>query len=172
MTKAQVLVGRFELLFKELNIDTDAIVAQEIYENYLAGEHDFIPGGKELLEELYASGKYRIFMATNGIPSVQYPRIKDSGIGNYFDRFFISEEIGYAKPSKEFFDECFKRIDGFKKSETIIVGDSLTSDIRGGINAGILTCHFNPRGRQYGSVIPNYSITSLDELIPILNSIN
>ena len=171
MTKDEVLVGRFEMLFRELSISASATEAQDIYEGYLAGEHDFLPGGEELLKNIEKSGKYRLFMATNGIPSVQKPRIKDSGVGKYFEKIFISEEIGYAKPMKEFFDACFSKIDGFTLEQTIIVGDSLSSDIMGGINAGILTCHFNPCGKPYGRIEPNYTIRSLDELLPLLDSI-
>ena len=110
-------------------------------------------------------------MATNGIPSVQKPRIRDAKIGGFFDGIFISEEIGYAKPDARFFEECFKKIENFRPEESIIVGDSLTSDIKGGLNAGILTCHFNRRNTKYGDIRPHYEIKSLDELIPLLDGI-
>ncbi len=171
MTRDQVLIGRFEMLFKEINTSLSANEAQDIYEELLKGEHDFIPGAKELLCELEKCGKYKLFMATNGIPSVQKPRIADSGIGRYFDEIFISEEIGYAKPQKAFFDRCFSRIKDFSPGETIIVGDSISSDIKGGINAGILTCHFNPKDKPYNDIKPDYKINKLSELIPLLDSI-
>ena len=171
MTKDEVLVGRFERLFCELGICHSAQEVQDVYEGYLALEHDFLPGGKELLDAFRSCGKYDLYMATNGIPSVQKPRISDSGVGEYFKEIFISEEIGFAKPDKRFFDECFARIPDFRPEGTIIVGDSLSSDIRGGINAGILTCHFNPRNYDYTSIIPNYKINNLSELIPLLDGI-
>ena len=146
-------------------------LVQDVYEGYLATQHDFLPGGKELLVALKESGKYRIFMATNGIPAVQNPRIKDSGVGEYFDKIFISEHMGFAKPDKRFFDRCFAEIEDFNPEETIMVGDSLSSDIQGGINAGIKTCHFNPRNYPYKSIIPDYKITSLDQLIPLIEGI-
>ena len=108
---------------------------------------------------------------TNGIPEVQKPRIKDSGVSEFFSGIFLSEDIGYAKPDERFFEECFKRIDGFQKEESIIVGDSLSSDIQGGINAGILTCHFNPKSNPYNKIKPDYKISDLSELIPLLDSI-
>ena len=169
--KARVLVGRFEVLFDEMQVDADPNLVQDVYEGYLATQHDFLPGGKELLVALKGSGKYRIFMATNGIPAVQNPRIKDSGVGEYFDKIFISEHIGFAKPDKRFFDSCFAEIEDFKHDETIMVGDSLSSDIQGGINAGIKTCHFNPRNYPYKSITPDYKITSLDQLIPLIEGI-
>lgn len=171
MSRDEVLIGRFERLFSELGLDKSATEAQEIYENLLSKEHDFLPGAKEMLDVLKASGKYDLYMATNGIPSVQMPRIKDSGVEEYFKGIFISEEIGYPKPDRRFFDKCFKKIDGFDPEETIIVGDSLSSDVKGGINAGIKTCHFNPRQISYTHIKPDYKISSLDELIPLLDSI-
>ena len=171
MTKDQVLIGRFKLLFDELGVEASPIEAQDIYEPLLAKEHDFLPGAEDLLLAFEKDGKYDLYMVTNGIPTVQKPRIADSGVGRYFKDIFISEEIGSAKPHPEYFEGCFKRIDGFKAEESIIVGDSLTSDIAGGKNAGILTCHFNPKKKPYGDVIPDFSISGLSELIPLLDSI-
>ena len=171
MTLNQVLIGRFEQLFSEIGVAVSAEEVQQLYEQLLSREHDFMPGGKELLDALRESGKYRLFMATNGSPAVQYPRIADSGVGEYYEKIFISYELGCAKPKKEFFDKCFAQIEGFIKDETIIVGDSLTSDIKGGINAGIKTCHYNHRGREYTDIKPDYTIKKLSELISLLDSI-
>ena len=171
LTREEVLVGIFERLFAELGFDNSPSDAQELYQGLLAGEHDFLPGGKEMLDSLYSSGKYKLYLATNGIPEVQYPRIAGSGIGEYFEKIFISYEIGYPKPRREFFEGCFKQIEDFKYEEAIIVGDSLTSDIKGGINAGIKTCHYNPLDKTYGEIIPDYKINNLCELLPLLESI-
>ena len=171
MSRDEVLMGRFERLFDQVGISENAYEVQEIYEKALSREHDFLPGGRELLEELKSSGKYKIYMATNGIPEVQIPRIADSGVGEYFDGIFISENIGFSKPDKRFFEKCFENIPNFNKEETIIVGDSLSSDIQGGINAGIFTCHFNPKNRPYYSIKPDYTINSLSELTGLLDSI-
>ena len=171
ITRDQVLIGRFERLFEEMEIEVSANDAQDLYQKLLSYEHDFLPGGKEMLDALTESGKYKLYMATNGIPEVQYPRIKDSGIGKYFEKIFISYEIGYPKPKIEFFEGCFAQIDGFKKDECIIVGDSLSSDIRGGINAGIKTCHLNRFNIGYGDIVPDYTINNLSELAPLIESI-
>ena len=171
LTLKQVQYGRFEQLFDEIGVSVSAEETQDLYHRLLSEEHDFMPGGKELLDELKNSGKYRLFMATNGSPDVQHPRIADSGIGEYFENIFISYEMGCAKPQKEFFDKCFAHIEGFNRDEAIIVGDSLTSDIMGGINAGIHTCHYNVWGDKYDKIIPEYTITNLSELIPLLESI-
>ena len=171
MTKDEVLIGRFSMLFEELSVDASPTEAQDIYEPLLSKEHDFLPGAEELLQAFETSGKYDLYMATNGIPTVQKPRIADSGIGKYFKDIFISEEIGSSKPNIEYFKGCFARITDFKPEETIIVGDSLSSDIKGGKNAGILTCHFNRFNAPYGELKPDYTITDLSELIPLLDSI-
>ena len=102
---------------------------------------------------------------------MQAPRIEASGIAHYFKDIFISEKIGYNKPSREFFEGCAERIEGYNPREAIIVGDSLSSDILGGKNAGILTCHFNPKNTPYDKIIPDYKINNLSELAKLLESI-
>ena len=95
-----------------------------------------------------------------------------SGIGKYFKDVFISELIGHDKPSRLFFEICFSRIEDFEAERAIIIGDSLTSDIRGGINAGIRTCWFNPKGVPgRGDIIPDFTISSLDEIPALLKSL-
>jgi 2-haloacid dehalogenase len=171
MSRDEVIYGRFERLFSELGINASKTEAQQTYQELLAGEHDFMPGAKELLDELKDSGKYRLYLATNGIPVVQYPRLSASGIDKYLDGVFISYELGYPKPKKEFFDGCAEQIPDYDPSESIIVGDNLTSDIMGGINAGIITCHYNRWGDVYDKIKPDYTINHLSELIAILDSI-
>ena len=171
ITRDQVLYGRFEKLFSELGIDASAKETQDLYQELLSREHEFMPGAKELLDGLKNSGKYHLYIATNGIPEVQYPRISDSAIGSYFDEIFISYEIGYPKPKKEFFEGCFAKIADFDPKEAIIIGDSLTSDVQGGINAGMLTCHYNVWKDEQIEIKPDYTINNLSELIPLLESI-
>ena len=171
MDRDEVLHGRFQKLFSQLGVSLSPIETQKTYESLLALEYDFLPGGKEMLEALKASGRYDLYMVTNGIPQVQKPRIRDARLAPYFKGIFISEEIGYAKPKREFFDYCFAQIDGFKKDEAIIVGDSLSSDVQGGINAGILTCHFNPKDKPYGEIKPDFKVNNLSELKGLLDSI-
>jgi 2-haloacid dehalogenase len=167
LTREQVLVIRFELLYAELGVSASAAETQALYEYKLSLEHPFMEGAEELLEQLY--GKYKLYIASNGTASVQDRRIADTGIAKYFDGIFISQRVGYNKPAKEFFDACFSAIPDFDKSEAMIVGDTLTSDIKGGIIAGIKTCYFNPRGKKNETgILPDYEISSLDELLNIL----
>lgn len=171
LEREEVLTRRFALLFSELGFDASPVETQKIYAERLGSFHDFLDGARELLDEFLRLKKYDLYIASNGIYDVQAPRIEASGIAPYFKDIFISEKIGYNKPSREFFDLCAERIEGYKPEETIIVGDSLSSDIQGGINAGILTCHFNPRNIEYTTITPNYKINELSELIPLLDSI-
>ena len=171
LTREQVLTLRFALLFEELSVSASPERTQQIYEYRLSLEHPFMEGGKELLDELY--GKYKLYIASNGTAAVQDRRISDTGIAGYFDGIFISQRIGYNKPAKEFFDGCFAQIPNFDPTEAMIVGDSLSSDILGGINAGIKTCYFNQRGIENASGIkPDYEIRTLSELSPLLDRLN
>ena len=90
----------------------------------------------------------------------------------YFDEIFISQSIGYDKPSKEYFEKCFSMIPEFSKDEAIIIGDSLSSDIKGGINAGIKTCLYNPSKKTNDSdIVPDFEITDLSEIPSLLERI-
>ena len=170
LTREQVLVQRYESLFCELGVEADAERAQSLYESYLAEGHWFMPGAEELLHKL--RGNYRLFICSNGSQSVQDGRITSAGIAPYFENIFISEHMDGNKPEARFFEQCFREIPGFERSHAIILGDSLTSDIRGGKNAGILSCWFNPAGRENGGpIIPDYEISKLAEFPGLLEHI-
>ena len=170
MTREEVLVGRFELLFRELGIAASARAVQDHYEALLESGHYFVPGAPELLEELYP--RYELYLISNGNLRTQEGRLKSAGISPFFKGIFISEVIGVNKPAKAFFDACFTAIPGFRTEDALIVGDSLSSDILGGINAGVRTCWFNPDGIPLsGSVRPDYEIHALGELPALLEEI-
>ncbi len=170
LTRAEVLTQRFDRLFEALGIDGDSAATQASYEHNLSIGHYFIPGAVELLESLY--GKYKLYMVTNGNEKVQVPRLKSADIGHFFEEIFISQRIGFDKPRIEFFDRCFAQMPEYEKDEMIIIGDSLTSDIQGGINAGIHTCWFNPRGKQgREDIVPEFMVKSLDEIPELLESV-
>lgn len=174
ITRPQVLLGRFEQLLKELGIeDKNSILAsilRDSYEQNLSHGHWFMPGAEQMLEQL--KGKYRLFLCSNGTPVVQEGRLRSSGIGPCFEKIFISEAIGYNKPAKEYFDRCFEQIPELDLSRCIIVGDSLSSDIQGGINAGIRTCWYNPKFAQNRkNVEPDYEIYDLKQVSVLLDNI-
>lgn len=169
LTREEVKLRRFELLFQELETDQSAKEAAKMYETLLAQGHYFMEGAEELLETLY--GRYDMYLVTNGTLSVQRGRLKSSGICKYFKDIFISEEVGYNKPSIEYFNCCFAKIPDFSKETAIIIGDSLTSDIQGGINAGIRTLWFHPEGETAENIKPDYEVTALAQIPALLKRI-
>ena len=169
-SREEVLVNRFAILFSELSLDLSAYEMRKSYENLLSESYHFMPGAIELLEKLHTG--YNLYLASNGTDSVQTKRIAAAGIEKYFKDIFISERLGHNKPSIEYFNKCFERMKNPPLSECIIVGDSLSSDIQGGINAGIMTCRYNPRNLPAnGKIRADFEISDLSELPALLSSI-
>ena len=171
LTRDQVLEGRFQVLFAELGHPVDAVAVTRCYERNLGIGHYFLPGAQEAVARLHR--KYRLFLASNGTASVQKGRLTSANLYRFFREVFISQEVGYNKPSREYFDACFARIPGFDREKAMMVGDSLTSDILGGKNAGLTTCWVNfshAPGRP--DIIPDYEIESLPQLEALLEKIN
>lgn len=171
LTREQVLTQRFDLLFEEIGVThCSSDLTKNTYEKYLSQGHFFIPGAKELLQTLMPM--YNLYLVSNGASVVQAGRIQSAGIASCFKQIFISEELGVNKPQLAFFTHCFVQIPDFSAEETIIVGDSLTSDIQGGINAGIHTCWFNPHHKPAQADIPaEYEISALADLPALLEQI-
>lgn len=170
ITREQVITERFEQLFAQLGVSRSPAEANELYKRFLGIGHFFMPGAQELLEELYSG--YELYLVSNGTATVQDSRIESAGIARYFKEIFISQRLGYDKPQVEFFNYCFERMPGFTKDTTIIIGDSLTSDILGGNNAGIHTCWFNPKGKPPRADIPaEYEVRELRRIPALLETI-
>lgn len=170
-TRAEILIRRFELLLLEFGIDINAEEANALYKHYLGIGHYFIDEAEELLKRL--SSRCLLYLVSNGNMSVQEGRIKSAGIAHYFREMFISDMVGYDKPAKEFFEYCFKRIPNFKREETVIIGDSLTSDIKGGNNAGIATCWFNPHHKKRREdIFVDYEVSELNMIPDVLDLSN
>ena len=170
ITREQVLVGRFQELLSELGVEADAARLRDLYEKNLSEGHFFIEGAEDLLKSL--QGKYRMFLISNGTATVQEGRLSSAGISHFFERIFISEKLGANKPDKAFFERCFAQIPEFDREHCLVVGDSLTSDIRGGINAGVKTCWFNLRQNPYRKdIVPDYQIKQLSDLPVLLEKV-
>ncbi len=137
-----IKVRRFEQLADALGITFNAEKFSNRYLLHLSEGTDLIDGAREIIE--FLSDKTDLVLITNGLTIVQRPRIKNSGLEKHFKEVIISEEIGFAKPDAKIFDFIFERLGFPAKERVLIVGDSLTSDITGGINYGIDTCWFNP----------------------------
>jgi 2-haloacid dehalogenase len=167
MDRKTVIYSRFGLLFKEIGILDDGIRFEDVYQDLLGQQHIFVPHAQEVVEDLYS--RYDLYIVTNGVTSTQMRRLNDSGLDRYMKGIFVSEATGYQKPMKEYFDYCFERIPGFQADKSLIIGDSLTSDMKGGNNAGIKTCWYNPFQLMNETDIKiDYEIQSLKELYELL----
>ena len=168
LTKQQVLVMRFCEFF-----DSEGIVCSDVegfnseYQIRLGDTVFFNDDGYELVGSL--RGVVKQYAVTNGTAAAQDRKLVRSGLDKLFDGIFISDKLGAEKPSIEFFDKVFSSIGGINKGETLIVGDSLTSDIRGGNNAGILCCWYNPSSAPLtGGFRVDYIINDLRQVKKII----
>lgn len=170
INREQVKTLRFARLFEALGLEGDAAATALDYEHQLGIGHYFLPGAQEAVNAL--SKKYRLFLASNGTASVQKGRLTSAALYPYFEKVFISEELDANKPSPLFFERAFAQIPDFNKSQAIIVGDSLTSDMLGGNNAGIAACWVNPQGKpRRADIHVDYEIKALSELEALLESL-
>ncbi len=164
ITREEIKLFRFMEFIKQIGADIDPKEMGRYYESTLCTRGDIFPGAKELCHSL--KPHYNMYLVTNGLAKVQHSRLSKSGILPYFDKVFISEEYGSQKPEKLFFDRIFKEIPEKDKSRICIIGDSMSSDILGGINAGIDTCFFAPASASE-AYTPTYRATSFEEILKI-----
>ena len=169
MTKAEILVNRFREFFSLYGLDREkAEDFNTAYQSALGDTIVFCDDSKEIVTKL----KTKVLQAgaSNGTITAQNKKLKNSGFDKLFDSVFLSEAVGYEKPNINFFKPIFEKFPDIAKDEMIIVGDSLTSDIPGGINAGIKTCWYNPTGAKNKSgLVPDYEIKDLHEIFNIIN---
>lgn len=170
ITREALKVQRFGDLFEEYGIQIDSELCAKRYVENLAQGHYFMPGAEKAVQRL--SKKYKLYLVSNGATDVQMSRLQSAGIGKFFQEVFISQQVGVDKPDKLFFERCFAEIPEIDKEKTMIVGDSLTSDILGGRNAGIATCWINPQKKPARQDIPaDYEIEALSQLEALLEDI-
>ena len=161
--KSAIFERRFAEYLGELGIETDPLAANETFAMGLRQSAVLMPGCMELLNALH--GNCRLFAVTNGVVTTQTPRLEKAGFAPYFEQIFISEAMGCKKPEKEFFDKCFEAIGPVDKDRCILLGDSLTSDMQGGRNAGIATCYL---GEDTGDARCDFVISDLMEFLKIV----
>lgn len=167
IAKSELIYQRFLQLFAEMQIERDEYAFEDDYQRILAEGCHFMDGAVEVLQ--YLVPKYDIYIVTNGVTETQVQKIKTAGLHQYVKGVFISGDIGYDKPSKKFFEKCFAQIGNIDINTTLIIGDSLSSDMLGGNNAGILTCWYNPKFEKNDmKVTINYEIHHLKELKKLL----
>ena len=164
--REMLFIRRFELYFAERGLDLDPVAFNEMYLKGLARGAHLMPHALELLRWLH--GRYRVFVVTNGDAYAQRSRMALSGVGQYLDDAFISEELGCRKPEAAFFDRVFAAIGEEYRACSLLVGDSLSSDMQGGRNAGIPTCFYGDPAKADERC--DYVITDLLQLKKILEN--
>lgn len=164
ITRKELFTTRFADFFAVLGLAADSKKANEEYISFLGQGHFLIDGALETCRIL--SLKYSMFIITNGAKKAQEGRLTDSPLMQYFDGVFISEEIGYDKPKKEYFDYVYTHIPEKDKSKTLIIGDSINSDIAGAAGYGIDSCWVN-RGEEKASPA-TYTVKKVADLLLIL----
>lgn len=168
VTKDEIGYLRYFEFVKDRNLNVDPSLLDSTYHRLLGLEGGIFENADKVCSELCDRG-YIISIVTNGYADTQKSRMSLSGLNPYISKLYISEELGVQKPETEFFNKVFEDIGCFDKEKYLIIGDSLTSDILGGKNAGIDTCRFNPRNKPESDVIiPDYSINTLEELLTFL----
>lgn len=136
---------RFAVFLEKYGIDRDPAVLARAYEEELSRTAVLFPGAEDLIRRL--SEKARVYVITNGLTAVQRGRFSRSPITKYLSGVFISEEIGYNKPDRRYFDAVIRGIPGFDRDRAIVIGDSLTSDVKGANNAGLRVLWYDPKGK-------------------------
>ena len=189
ITKPELLVKRFDEFFSIFKLKRDCEEANTSFLLELSYGSDIIENADVVLEKLFS--KVDIYAVTNGVYNTQKRRVEESGLRKYFSDIFVSEKIGYQKPRKEFFDFVFESLSNkykktnsndntnnninnntnnninYLKEKTIVVGDSLSADIIGGIEYGLDTCWYNPKGKTT-DLKPTYIIDNILSLLDII----
>ena len=168
ITKQEVLLGRFKEFFESEGLDSS--VAEEfnsLYQLRLGDTIVYHDNSLEIIRSL--KGRVRQYVVSNGTVEAQSKKLRLSGLGELMDGIFLSEHIGVEKPNIEFFNKVFEEIGPADRSSIMIAGDSLTSDIQGGNNAGIVTCWYNPQGdKAEDKYAIDYEISDLHQIYEIL----
>jgi 2-haloacid dehalogenase len=165
--KDRLQTERFRRLLQKVPLPGDPDVINASYVKALGCCGFLFEGAEDICRRLAAD--YKLAIITNGLAGVQYPRFEKSPLAEIISDIFISEEIGYQKPQPEFFTQVLDALQIKDRQSALVIGDSLTADIKGGINAGIDTCWYNPRHLPQDSQIrPTYEIDRLEALFTLL----
>lgn len=167
ITREELGRMRFVAFFEKLGINADGVLFNKAFYETLGETHDLVDGADKMLAYLSGQG-YKLFITSNGFPFTQKNRIRLAGFSDYFADMFVSEEVGAPKPDKRFFDVAINAA-GVPRDRIMIIGDSLSADMAGGIAAGIRTCWFDKnKSHDSRGLKVDHAITSLDEITAIL----
>ena len=171
ITAVELRVKRFQLFFDQLSLPDkyekriwQPSAISKLYLQNLARGTDLLKDAEDVVRS--CKSKYRLALVTNGLKEVQLPRLQNSTLHDCFEQVCISEEMGAAKPSPDYFDAVFSHIQNPARDKVLIIGDSLSSDIKGGFDYGIDTCWYNPTGISTDIAV-TYEISQLKDLLPI-----
>ena len=166
-TQPKLRIDRFRLLMEAYNLNIDPVAIATCYTDYLAQGAFLLPEALECVQRW--SRKVPVYLVTNGISDVQRSRLARSQIKPYITDIIISQEVGTQKPDPKMMEAALAVAGHPDKHEVLMLGDSLSSDILGAINAGLDSCYFNPKGTPNTSnIVPTYEIRSLREVDALL----
>ncbi|HFK1545629.1 YjjG family noncanonical pyrimidine nucleotidase [Bacillus albus] len=167
INRDEVVNTRFSILLKEYGEEVDGILFENNYRSYLEEGNQLMQGAFEFISQIQS--EYDLYIVTNGVSKTQDKRLRNAGLHPLFQGIFVSEDTGFQKPRKEYFDYVFARIPNFAPEEGLIIGDSLSADIKGGYVAGIDTCWFNPEKKlNHSEIVPTYEVQNFEELYALL----
>lgn len=169
-TQARLRVARWEdLLALHGSMDIDPSEIADVYVRHLAAGTQLLADAPAVLADL--ASDHRLALITNGIADVQRPRVAAAGLTDHTDVLVISDEVGAAKPDAAIFDAAFAAMGDPRRDEVLMIGDSLSSDVVGGLAYGLDTVWFNPEGDVVpagSDVRPTHEIGRLTELPPLV----
>ncbi len=166
VTKEKLFDTRFQIVFDKLGIKADGIAFETAFRENFHESAILVDGARDLLE--YLRSKYKVYVASNASMHQQTNRMKKAELDGYIDGYFVSEEIGFPKPQKEFFDACFKALPDVKPQDVVMIGDSLSADIKGACEYGLKTIWYNHRNEPTSGVKCDYIVSRLSEVKNIL----
>lgn len=166
VTKERLFDTRFQIVFDKLGIKADGIAFETAFRENFHESAILVDGARDLLE--YLRSKYKVYVASNASMHQQTNRMKRAELDGYIDGYFVSEDIGFPKPQKEFFDACFKALPDVKPQDVVMIGDSLSADIKGACEYGLKTIWYNHRNEPTADVKCDYIVSRLSEVKNIL----
>lgn len=167
ISQKKIKTERFRLFFEKIGFSADYSKISHDYLIYLSQGNELLDGAFELITDL--KSRYMLALLTNGISIVQHPRYENSRLFGSFSAFVVSGDLGINKPDKAIFEYTLDKCNISDKSEVLMIGDSLSSDIQGGLNSGIDTCWYNPKGSVNNTPFkPKYEIMNLNEIYHVL----
>jgi 2-haloacid dehalogenase len=169
LTAGELRARRFAELVAATGIAAAPDALADAFAAGMGAFGELYPGVREVLDALAGLPGVALALVTNGLSEVQRARIARLGLAGYFEVIAISSELGVAKPAPAIFAHVLTAL-GAARADAVVVGDSLSSDIQGGRNAGIATCWYNPAGRAGGEGLVDHEIARLDELLALVGA--